>query len=232
MCLAPHAPMAHSARNTRRAPRAAAIRYDRLVRIKRIHHITLAVRDVDGARMTFEQLFGERGGERYAIPAFGVRAIDVPLGEATLQLAAATDADNPLRRFIDRRGEGVYTIALEVDDLDGAVAELAARGVRVSEPVESGPGQRSAFVAMAATHGMSVQLVEVTPEAGHRAWTPPATASASSVAPAPAPAPGTAPHPAARAADDWSDTARRDELNEPAPKQPLDLTPDEWSDVD
>lgn len=199
------------------------------MRIKRIHHITLAVRDVDGARMTFEQLFGEHGGERYAIPAFGVRAVDVPLGDATLQLAAAADADNPLRRFIERRGEGVYTIALEVDDLNGAVAELAAQGVRVSEPVESGPGQRSAFVTMAATHGMSIQLVEVAPEADRQAWAPSAAASAEGRA---TQVPAPASHPAAREADDWSDTARGDEIPEAAPKQPLDLTPEEWSDLD
>lgn len=213
-----------------RIPQPTTIRYDRRMRIKRIHHITLAVRDIEGARMRFERLFGERGGERYAIPAFGVRAIDVPLGDGTLQLAAATDTDNPLRRFIDRRGEGVYTIALEVDDLDAAVAELAAQGVRVSEPVASGPGQRSAFVTMAATHGMSVQLVEVAAEAGGRTRTTPGPTSAPAQPIAAAPA--SVPHPAAREAGEWSDTARRDEIQDEPPRQPLDLTPDEWSDVD
>src|SRR5450756_2431751 len=75
------------------------------MRIKRIHHLTIAVRDLEGARLTFEQLFDVRGGD--------------------------------------------------------TVRELASQGVRVSEPVELGPGVRSAFVTMAATHGLSVQLVEV-----------------------------------------------------------------------
>jgi hypothetical protein len=60
-------------------------------------------------------------------------------------------------RFIERRGEGVYNIAVEVEDLDAAVAELAERGVRVSEPVEAAPGLRSAFITMSATGGLSAR---------------------------------------------------------------------------
>ncbi len=142
------------------------------MRIKRIHRITLAVRDVDAARATFERLFAAVPADGPAqVPAFGIRAIDLRLGEDTLQLAAPMGADNPVMRFLERKGEGFYNIALEVDDLDAAVAELAALGVRVSEPSEAEPGVRSAFVTMVATHGLSVQLVEL-PRAEPDAETP------------------------------------------------------------
>jgi methylmalonyl-CoA/ethylmalonyl-CoA epimerase len=178
------------------------------MKITRVHHLTLAVRDVEAARRTFEQIFGAQALDGPApVPAFGVRAVDLALGDSALELVAPAGSDNPLMRFLERRGEGFYTLALEVDDLDAAVAELAARGVRVSEPVEAKPGLRSAFITMAATHGLSVQLVQVL-----RDEPPP---------PAPAPQPAAPPvaeEPAATPADD-------------APP-PLDLSPDEWSDVD
>jgi hypothetical protein len=63
-------------------------------------------------------------------------------------------------RFLERKGEGFYNLALEVDDLEACLAELAERGVKVSEPIEATPGLRSAFVTMAATHGLSIQLVQ------------------------------------------------------------------------
>jgi len=131
------------------------------MRIKRIHHVTIAVRDGERARATFEQLFGARAGQPNDVPAFGVRSYDVRIGDDTLQLAAPLQPDSALMRFVERRGEGFYNLALEVEDLDEAVAELASRGVRVSEPIEALPGVRSAFISMAATHGLSIQLVEL-----------------------------------------------------------------------
>ena len=111
------------------------------MRIKRIHRFTLAVRDVDTARATFERLFAaEARNGATQVPAFGIRAVDLQLGENTLQVASPLGADNPVMRFLERKGEGFYNIALEVEDLDAAVAELAALGVRVSEPAESEPG--------------------------------------------------------------------------------------------
>jgi methylmalonyl-CoA/ethylmalonyl-CoA epimerase len=167
------------------------------MRIIRIRHVTLAVRDIERARSTFAALFGAENGESTASETLGVRRADLSLGAGTLRLAAPLTADSPLRRFLDRKGEAVYSVAFEVGDLDAAVAELRAQGVRVSDPAEVEPGARSAFVAMAATHGLSVQLVQA--ELAEDA---------------------------ARPESDPAETAQ------PVAPRPLDLTPDEWSDVD
>jgi len=192
------------------------------MKILGIHHVTMAVRDAAAARAAIASLLGAEAGPIDAIPAFGVRSTDVALGDDTLQLVAPLDTDNPVMRYIERRGEGFYALALEVDDIDAAVAELAGRGVRVSAPVESAPGLRSAFVAMAATHGLSLQLVEATPRPadGARAPAPggervPERDDTPLRAEAPAASPGR-PQPA----------------GQPHAHAPLDLTPDEWSDVD
>jgi len=185
------------------------------MRIKRIHHLTIAVRDLEGSRLTFEQLFGVQGERAVDVPAFSVRAIDVPIGDDVLQLTSPADGDNPVMRFLERRGEGFYNLALEIEDLDDTVRELASQGVRVSEPIELEPGVRSAFVTMAATHGLSVQLVEVAGAADQpvsRSASQPVVEASSP----PLPIVGEAPP---------ADGA-------PPRHQPLDLTPDEWSDVD
>jgi methylmalonyl-CoA/ethylmalonyl-CoA epimerase len=182
------------------------------MKLIRIHHLTLAVRDAEAARATFESLFGVAGFGIGAIPAFGVRTAGVPIGEDLLQLASPMSMDNPVMRFLERKGEGFYNVALEVDDLDGAIRELSAKGIRVSEPVEAEQGLRSTFVTMAATHGLSVQLVEViSRDSVEPSWPP---------EPEPLPEP---PPPATIAP-----------TLEPASTviEPLDLTPDEWSDVE
>jgi methylmalonyl-CoA epimerase len=131
-----------------------------VMRIKRIHHLTVAVRDAERARSTFEALFEAASGEPETIDAFGVRARDISVGDGVVQLAAPLGPDTPVMRFIERKGEGFYNLALEVDDLDACLAELAERGIRVSEPIEATPGLRSSFVTMTATHGLSIQLVQ------------------------------------------------------------------------
>lgn len=188
------------------------------MRIRRIHRITLAVHDAEGAARTFEQLFDERAGINKPIAEFGVRSVDVPLGDALLQLVTPVEPDNPVRSFLARKGEGFYTIALEVDDLDGAVNELKQQGVKVSQPVEAEPGVRSAFVTAAATHGLSVQLVEIAREEGEPTIAPVTTVEDPAPEHMHPPEDDTSPPPPADA--------------EPEPRKMIDLSVDEWSDTD
>lgn len=182
------------------------------MRIRRIHQITLAVHDVEGATRTFEQLFDERTASRTEIAEFGVRAATIPLGDAMLQLVSPVEPDNPVRSFLARKGEGFYTISLEVEDLDSAVAELRQLGVKVSEPVEAEPSVRSAFVTAAATHGLSVQLVQIERAEGEPTIEPVTTVDEPRAEHIPAEEPEDAPG--------------------PAPRKMIDLSVDEWSDTD
>ncbi|MBF6600268.1 MAG: VOC family protein [Dehalococcoidia bacterium] len=220
------------------------------MKIRRIHHVTMAVQDLEAARAELAALFGAPAGPVDVVAPFVVRSTVVPLGEDTLQLVAPMDADNAVMRFIERRGEGFYTLALEVDDLDAAVAELRGRGVRVSDAVETRPDSRTAFVAMSATHGLSIQLVEPaappSPPDGRTAhddrW--PARPAFSRPPGSPATPPLIAGRSAAADEDAGSREAAAAEPAAPAPgdasppdaapatRSPLDLTPDEWSDVD
>jgi len=189
------------------------------MRILRIRHLTLAVRDIDAARAAFETLFGAEASATMDVAAFGARTQDLTLGESTVELASPIERDGALQRFIERRGEGVYTVALEVDDLDAAVAELSARGVRVSDPVEATPGLRSAFVSMAATHGMSVQLVQDL---------------ASDLIPRPPSLRGKGE--AQTEGEARTDVPEQADITTagatPSEPKEIDLTPDEWSDAD
>jgi hypothetical protein len=183
-----------------------------IMRIKRIHHLTVAVRDAERARATFEALFDGKAGDPVSIEAFGVRTHDIAIGEDVLQIAAPLRPDSPLTRFIERRGEGFYNLALEVEDLDAALDELAQRGIKVSQPIEAQPGIRSSFITMQATHGLSLQLIETVTTESEIA----AIASAS-----------TEPLPTETEPSDQPTPPPSDDA-----KPPLDLSPDEWSDVD
>lgn len=207
----------------------------RIVKIRRIHRLTLAVHDIDGARLTFEQLLDSHAGDSRVIRDFMVRAVDIPMADTQLQLVSPLATDNPLKSYLQRKGEGFYNLALEVADLDEALTELAGLGIKVSEPVEAEPGVRSSFVTAAATHGLSLQLVEVRRAEGEPEVGPvtvveePRAEHLAAAELAVEAAPNAEPHPAAAAAaGEWVD---REDASAPE-KAPLDLTPDEWSDAD
>jgi methylmalonyl-CoA epimerase len=86
----------------------------------------------------------------------------LPLGESFLQLLGPTSPDTPVGKFVARRGEGLHHIAYEVDDLEGALAELKGKGVPLIDeaPRLGGRGHMVAFVHPKGNHGLLVELIQ------------------------------------------------------------------------
>jgi methylmalonyl-CoA epimerase len=133
------------------------------VEAERIHHVGLAVRDLDEAVETYARLLGGRIEHRDTLADQGVEAASVRVGESRLELLAATGADTPVGRFLERRGPGMHHVAYEVGDVGSALAELAAAGV---ELIDQAPrrglfGLQVAFVHPDAVHGVLTEVVSV-----------------------------------------------------------------------
>ena len=81
---------------------------------------------------------------------------------AKLELLEATAEDSPIAKYVAKRGAGMHHVALRVDDIDAALAELKARGVRLIDeaPRPGAHGTRVAFVHPSSTHGVLVELVQ------------------------------------------------------------------------
>ncbi len=126
---------------------------------RRIDHVVIAVQDLEAAVTTYQDNFGLQkvsGGE---VPALGIRNAFLQIGDAQLELVTPLSDQGPVAEFLDKRGGGLYLLALEVDDLDTAIATLQATGARVNMATGSS-GQRLAFVSPRATHGVLLQLLE------------------------------------------------------------------------
>ena len=81
------------------------------------------------------------------------------IGDASLELFQPTDDQNPGTKFLNERGEGMYLLSLEVDDLQKAADELAAKGIKVS--VQALPdGMKLGFVSPKNAHGVLLQLIQ------------------------------------------------------------------------
>jgi methylmalonyl-CoA/ethylmalonyl-CoA epimerase len=130
------------------------------LKIRRIDHLGIAVPDLSAATAAFEAL-GFRVEKQSEVPTEKVRAAFLPVGESHLELLEPTEAGSTVGRFLEKRG-GLHHVCVEVDDLDAALAELKARGVRlIDEQARTGAeGCRVAFVHPKAAAGVLIELKE------------------------------------------------------------------------
>jgi methylmalonyl-CoA epimerase len=131
------------------------------VRCRGVHHVGLAVDDLDAAIDTYERLFGASVDHRATIVDQGVEVAALRVGETWIELLTPTGVDTPVGRFLERRGPGMHHIAYEVDDLPTALRELAAAGAELidSEPRRGLFGLDVAFVHPDAVHGVLTEVV-------------------------------------------------------------------------
>jgi methylmalonyl-CoA/ethylmalonyl-CoA epimerase len=126
-----------------------------------IHHLGVAVVDLDEAVETYERLFGATLERRAEVPAQGVEAAAVRVGASRIELVAPLDGDTPVGRFLAKRGPGMHHIAFEVEDILAALDELRTAGATlVDEAPHRGLfGQEVAFVHPESVHGVLAEVV-------------------------------------------------------------------------
>jgi methylmalonyl-CoA epimerase len=131
------------------------------VRTTGIHHLGVAVRDLDEAVSLYRRLFGAELELREALPDQGVESALLRVGESRIELLAALGDDTPVGRFLERRGPGMHHVAFEVDDVGRALARLAAGGAELIDerPRRGLLGMEIAFVHPHATGGVLAELV-------------------------------------------------------------------------
>jgi methylmalonyl-CoA epimerase len=133
----------------------------------KLDHIGIAVRSLESALAFYREKLGMQVAGVEEIPAEKVRVAMLPLGETRIELLEATAMDSPVATFIEKRGEGIHHIALEVERLDARLRELEAAGVRVlpGKGPYGASGHRYAFLHPSSCGGILVELVEVKKEA-------------------------------------------------------------------
>ena len=128
---------------------------------KGIHHLGIAVADLDEAVATYERLFGAELEHRETVADQGVEAASLRLGAGRVELLASLGAETPVGKFLAKRGPGMHHVAYEVDDLRGELTRLAAGGAELidEEPRRGLFGLEVAFLHPDAVHGVLSELV-------------------------------------------------------------------------
>jgi methylmalonyl-CoA/ethylmalonyl-CoA epimerase len=132
------------------------------MKIKRIAHLGVAVKDLDAALRFFS------GGLPLALTHTedyqGMRIGFLPVGDSSIELLQDVSGASAIKGFLEKKGEGIHHIAFEVDDIHQAVKELQEKGIKLIDetPRPGAHGMTIAFMHPKATHGILMELVQPT----------------------------------------------------------------------
>lgn len=127
-----------------------------------VDHIGIAVRSIDEALKLWEEVLGVKCTGREEVPDQKVVTAFLPLGDTEIELLEGMSSDSPVTQFLERRGEGLHHIAIGVENIEEAINELKAEGIRLidEKPRYGAGGARIAFIHPKAANGVLLELSE------------------------------------------------------------------------
>jgi methylmalonyl-CoA/ethylmalonyl-CoA epimerase len=128
----------------------------------KISHIGIAVASIEEAVARYSALLGPAEPHRERVDEQRVEVASFPLGDAVIELTAATDDSSTIAKYIAKRGEGIHHIAIEVEDIEAELARLKAAGVRLinESPTDGAHDMLIAFIHPSSFNGVLVELCQ------------------------------------------------------------------------
>jgi len=116
--------------------------------IVKIDHIGVAVKNLEDAVKLYTDAFGLKVSEIETVEEQKVKVAMIPVGESRIELLETTDSEGPIGKYIEKRGEGIHHLALEVSDIQGMLEILKGKGIPVidEKPRTGAGGAKVAFI--------------------------------------------------------------------------------------
>ena len=133
-----------------------------MMKVTKVDHIGIAVNNMDEALAFYRDTLGITATGTEVIEEQKVKVAFLPLGDTELELLESTAPDGPVAKFIEKRGEGIQHIALRVDNIEAALAELKEKDFKLidQQPRYGAGNARIAFLHPKATGGILLELSE------------------------------------------------------------------------
>ncbi|MFL5348161.1 MAG: methylmalonyl-CoA epimerase [Hyalangium sp.] len=130
------------------------------VKAKGLDHVAIAVKDLDQAIAHYRDVLGLELAEIEEVPEQQVRTAIFGHGSGRVELICPTSPDTGVARFLEKRGEGMHHICIEVEDIEATLAALREKGAPLIDqtPKPGAGGAKVAFVHPKGNHGVLVEL--------------------------------------------------------------------------
>ena len=128
----------------------------------KINHLGIATKGIEEALKFWETALGLENVHTEIVEDQKVRVAMLPIGESRIELLEATSEDSPITKFLEKRGGGIHHIAVEVEDIESALAKLKSEGMRLidEKPRIGAENCLVAFVHPASANGVLLELVQ------------------------------------------------------------------------
>ncbi len=130
--------------------------------IKKVDHISIAVKNLEETIQLYDKLFGIRPSKIETIPQQGVRAAILPIGDgAEIEFIEPMGPKGGVAQFIESRGEGIHHICFEVDNIDNELTQLAHKGFKlIDQQGRPGLAGKVGFLHPKSTKGVLIELAQ------------------------------------------------------------------------
>jgi len=132
------------------------------MKLDKIEHIGIAVKDIGEVSKFYKDVFECQISEQIDVPERKIRIAFTEISGVKLEFVMPTDKESVVAKFIDKRGEGIHHICFEVDDVERATSELKDKGVELvdDKPRLGAEGKKVIFLKPKSTHGVLIELKE------------------------------------------------------------------------
>jgi len=131
--------------------------------IKKINHVAVIVENIDSALSFWRDQLGLNLDHIEEVPSQASKVAFLPVGEGEVELVQPTDPDSGLAKYLEKRGEGMHHLCIEVDDIQAMLENLKEKNVRlINEEPAVLPGRKMAFIHPKSTNGVLIELYELT----------------------------------------------------------------------
>ena len=131
--------------------------------VKKVNHVAIVVRDIDSALEFWNNALGIPLDHVEEVPSQQAKVAFLPVGGSEIELVQPTNSDSGMASFLEKRGEGLHHVCVEVSDIDAMLAQLIRAGVRlINETAQILPGRKMAFVHPKSANGVLIELYELT----------------------------------------------------------------------
>lgn len=127
-----------------------------------VDHIGIAVKSIDEALAFWQSSLGIQCIGVEEVAEQKVKTAFLPIGDTEVELLEATSDESPVAKFIEKKGEGIHHLAIRVDNLEKALEEMKAKGIKLIDesPRYGAGGAKIAFVHPKSTGGILLELSE------------------------------------------------------------------------
>lgn len=131
--------------------------------IKAINHVAVVVEDMEKSLAFWRDALGIELHELRDVPAEKSQVAFLPLAGAEVELVMPTTDDSGIAKYLEKRGQGMHHLCLEVDDIDAMMSQLRSKNIRLinEEPRTAADGKKYAFIHPESTGGVLVELYQI-----------------------------------------------------------------------